>query len=183
MATTLASKISYSASGTLAKALGLSTSGSIAPKISKDLTLANGTSNDQADKIYFTSGSIALSADLDIDLAGSLTDAYGDALTFAKVKAIIVKNTSDEQDTPTAAGLKVGGGDTGDGTNAFDTWITSTAADGSEAVLVNAGGAFCLIAPDTGYTVTAATADILRLANTSGTEAVYYELMIIGTSA
>jgi hypothetical protein len=183
MATTLSTKVSLSVEGTLTKAMSISTSVAANPKATVSETLANGTSTDQADKMYFVSGSIAASGTVDRDLAGTLEDAFGDACVFVKIKAIILKNTSDEQDPETDAEIQIGGGTGGDGTNAFDTWITSTAADGSEAVKVPAGGAVALFAPAAGYAVTAATADILHIVNNDAVDAATYELIVIGTSA
>jgi len=150
------------------------------PIITLSDTLDDGTGADQADIVYFDSGTMVASADLSLDLAGTLSDVYGDTVTAVRVKAIAVKNTS-----TTASVLKLGGG-TGDaGTNAFASWLhrSGTSAAGSEGVLIRPGGVFLLWAPGaTGYAVTAGTGDILMLQEQS-TLAAAYELMIVMTTA
>jgi hypothetical protein len=181
----LSTKIVASITGTHTKSFSLDTSVSGAPKLEENFTLSDGTGDDQADKIYFTSGTLAASADIDIDLSGSLTDIYGQTVAFVTVKFFMVCNTSDEQDTPTDAIIQVGGGDGQDGTNAFDTWITSDTPGnaGSEAVKITDGGFIIIGSRNDGYAVTAATADLLTIKNLDGSDAASYEVMVIGTSA
>jgi hypothetical protein len=151
--------------------------------INENTTLADGSGSEQADKEWGDADVLAPDADVDIDLAGSLVDLRGDTITFASIKALIVRNTSDKQTTPTAAAIQVGGGDGGDGTNAWDSWVTSTAGDGSEAVIIPAGGAHAWLAPQAGYPVTADTEDILRLLNLDDTDQAAYEIMAVGVKA
>ena len=152
--------------------------------LSRNTSLADGTAADQADLVYFDDGELAAAADVDLDLAGTLSDVFGDTVTFARIKVIMVSNVSDEEQSPaTDAILSVGGGTGQDGTNAFDTWITSTAANGSERVFVRAGGTLLLFAPDaTAYAVTAGTIDILNILNTDGADAGDYSIALIGVS-
>ncbi len=66
------------------------------------------------------------------------------------------------------------------GLNAFDTWITSTAADGSEAIILPQNAAVLLWNPiAAGYVVTAGTVDLLSMTETA-TLAGAYELMVVG---
>jgi len=116
--------------------------------------LATGTGADQANQVYYDAQTIALSTRVTYDLAGTLVDVFGDTITFARVKTIMIYNAS------TAGVLDVGGGTDGGGTNAFVNWISAAA----EEVEVRPGGFLLLHAPDaTAYPVTAATADILGL--------------------
>lgn len=143
--------------------------------------MTNGTGSDQANKIYADTNTILAGARNTIDLAGSVSDVYGDTITFTKIKGIILKNTS-----TTAAVLALGGGSDGAGTNAFDTWIRSAAGggagDGSEQVLVRAGGFVMFYTPDsTAYAVTAGTGDILGIVETA-TLAGSYEIAILGVA-
>ena len=138
-------------------------------------SLADGTGANQANQVYQDSVSAIADAETSYDLAGTLVDEFGGTITFTKIKGIVLLNKS-----TTASVLQIGGGTGLDGTNAFDTWITSTAADGSEGVLVRAGGLFVLWAPDaTAYAVAAGTGDILVIKEKS-TLAAVFELSIIG---
>jgi len=181
----LSTKIVASITATHGKSFALDTTVSGAPKLEQNFTLADGTGDVQADRVYFSSGTLAASADIDIDLSGSLTDIFGVAVQFATVKMLMVCNTSDEQDTPTDASIQVGGGDGQDGTNAFDTWITSDTPGnaGSEAVIITDGGFIMIGSKNDGYAVTAATADLLTLLNLDGVDTAAYEILIIGTSS
>ena len=61
--------------------------------------------------------------------------------------------------------------------NAFVNWVS----DATDKIVIKPGGTFALIAPDAnGYGVTAATADLLKVANSSSGSAVLYDIMIFG---
>lgn len=151
------------------------------PTISLQKSLTDGTGDDKAEQVWFDERTLAAGADEDLDLAGGLTDPFGDTITFTKIKALLVLNTSDELSTPTDAEIQVGGGDTGDGTNAWDTWITSTAADGSEAVKVPVGGGHMLFNRlAAGFAVTAGVGDLLRIKNNDGSDQAQYQIMVVG---
>jgi hypothetical protein len=58
-------------------------------------------------------------------------------------------------------------------------------ADETDAVVLRPGATlalFCGEADAAGYAVTAATADLLKIANSGGTTGVTYDIIIIGTS-
>lgn len=131
-------------------------------------TLADGTGADQADLIYVVSGSLAASGTLSIDLAGSVADFFGDTITMARVKTIYIQ-------IDTASSVNVGGN-----ANPLVNWI----ADGSDELIIRAGGVFLLHAPDaTAYAVTASTGDVLDITNNDGSNAAAYDIAIVGASA
>lgn len=129
----------------------------------------SGTGVDQADKQHRTQITLAASGTQDIDLAGSLTDALGVALTFAKIKKIQVYaapgNTNDVNVTRPA-------------TNGLPIFLA--AGDG---IPVKPGGALIWVAPGTGITVTAGTGDLLTFTNSAGGTSVTFDVIIEGTSA
>lgn len=137
-------------------------------------TLLNGTGSDQANQVWADSNTILAGATNQIDTVGTLVDIYGTTISFTKIKGIILKNTS-----TTASVLALGGGTDGAGTNAFDTWITSAAADGSERPLVRPGGVFMLYTPDSTAYAASAGSDILSVIETS-TLAGAYDIALIG---
>ena len=99
-----------------------------------------------------------------LDLAGGLTDRFGNTLTFAEIKALMVVNrgvvagdADDETATVTSGeDILVGGV----GSNA---WASLFNGDVDAKVLVRSGGALLLCAPYDGYSVSPGTADILEI--------------------
>lgn len=137
-------------------------------------SLADGTGADQANQIYQDEATVLALSETSYDLNGVLADCFGGTITFARIKGILLLNTS-----ATASVLQLGGGTGLDGTNAFDTWITANGADGSEGVLVGPGGVFLLYRPDaTAYTTGAGT-NILIVKEKS-TLAASFQLSVIG---
>lgn len=129
-----------------------------------------GTGANQADKQYSAERTLAASGTENIDLAGALTDAFGVALTFVKIKSVLVKadaaNTNSVQFTrPASNGVP----------------IFMAAGDG---ISLLPGAAIMWISPNaTGVPVTAGTGDLLTFTNSAGGTGVTYRLTIIGTSA
>lgn len=137
--------------------------------LSAPLSLASGTGAGQADRVFTDTRTLAASATEDLDLAAVLLDAFGAAITFVKLKAIIIK---------AAAG------------NTNDVVLSRPASNGvplfsaaSDAIPIKPGGAFAWFCPGTGVTVTAGTGDLLTLTNSGAGTGVTYDIVIIGTSA
>lgn len=134
----------------------------------RQLAFTNGAGANQADRIFADRRVINASTNDDLDLAGVLTDAFGASLTFARIKGIIISS-----DSANVQNFSVGAG-----TNPFINWISGT----TPAIIVRPGGLFMTLAPDaTGFAVTAATGDILRVANGAGS-AITYDIVLIGAS-
>ncbi|MEU1554002.1 hypothetical protein ABZ517_14955 [Streptomyces scabiei] len=154
---------------TLSSALDLVTSR--APlDYSAVIDLASGTGANQADRIFADTRTLAASATEDLDLAGVLSDPLGASLTFARIKAVLIR---------AAAG----------NTNSVN--VTRPASNGvplflaaGDGLSVRPGGLFLWVAPDaTGVAVTAGTGDLLTLTNSAGSTSVTYDVIIIGASA
>ena len=137
-----------------------------------DWTITTGTTANKADLMWWDTRTIASGADDDtIDLAGVLTDVFGNVLTFARVKGIVVSSA-----TANDVDIQVGGG----AAAALDTLFGATA----DYILVKPGGAFAVFAPDaTAYVPTATTADILRLSAAGGGSTATVSIVLIGASA
>lgn len=132
-------------------------------------TLLTGTSTNQADKIYSDTQTLNASSNINWDLAGGWSDALGSTLTFVKLKALIIKARE---------------------TNVNNVRITRPATLGvplflaaSDGIDIQPGGMFMYLAPGAGITVTAATGDLINVANSGAGTAVVYDLIVIGTSA
>lgn len=129
-------------------------------------TFENGTGTGQANKMWSDTRTLADNTSESLDLAGSLTDSFGAAITFAKIKAIIIRNKS------TTQALAVGGA----ASNQFINWV----ANSSDIINIPAGGMFMLTAP-AGFAVTASTGDLLKIANGSAGQSTDYDIVLFGT--
>ncbi len=165
----LTSKISVSVVAALTNALDLATA-SVPLSVNETIRLASGTGNGQADKIFHDQRTLGASATEDLDLAGSLTDALGTSLTFARIKALVVVAASGNTNNvnvirPAANGVP----------------LFLAAGDG---IPVRPGGIFAWACSDaTGVAVTAGTGDLVTFTNSAGSTSVTYDVVIIGASA
>lgn len=131
-------------------------------------TLSNGTGAGQASQMWSDTRQLAASASENLDLAGSLVNAFGQTITFTKVKLILVRAKSTN--------------------NAANNVNVSRAASNGLPVFLAASdgvplapGAIFLFFDPTGVTVTGGTGDLLTVANSAGTNTVDYDIVIIGT--
>lgn len=145
-----------------------SRSAPVALAVSKALT--NGTAANQANLVWSDQRTIAASGNDDLDLAGTLADAFGSTITFARIKTLIVKASSANVNNVVVGGAS----------STFTTWVTGT----NPAVLVRPDGLLVLSASDaTSYAVTATSADTLRITNGGAGTSVVYDIVVIGSSA
>lgn len=173
--TGLAGSVKLTISMTGQKALDLSTPEDIVKKTAT-VSYAFGTGAGKADQMWHDQRTLAASGTEDLDLAGALTNSFGGTVTFAKIKAIIILNSSDEQGTPTDASLAVGGA----AANQFINWV----ANSSDIVNIPAGGFLALCCDDAnGFVVTAGTGDLLKILNSDAVDAARFDIFIIGESA
>lgn len=136
--------------------------------------IASGIAAGQSDKIWGDQVTITTAQTLSYDLAtgGTLTDEFGAAVVFVKLRAIIlsangiagVANTTTLQLTRPANGVP------------FLLATTDAVAP------ISAGGIVVIFDPAAGFTVTAATADLIQVINSAGASA-GYEIIFVGTSA
>jgi hypothetical protein len=159
-------RITAGISGTNAATSGL-TSPAETLALSASWSPANGTATQQASKVWVSQRTLSASSSESLDLAGVLTDSFGATLTFATVKAVYVKAASGNTNN-----VEIGGA----ASNQVPLF-----KDVSDIVVVKPGGAFMWFAPGTGATVTAATGDILKAANSSSGTSVTYDIVIVGT--
>lgn len=137
---------------------------------SQVVSLTSGTGAGQADLVFTDTRTLSASGTENLDLAGSLTDAYGATMTFARIKGLIIfaasGNTNDVQVTrPASNGVPV----------------FMAAGDG---IAVRPGGLFAWACSDaTGVAVTASTGDLITVTNSAGTTGVTYTVVVFGASA
>ena len=167
MATTLATTLTLLLRGNYNKEFDLQdASNNLALNVGD--TLATGTGANQADVLWHDTRTLTATSE-DLDLAGSLTDAFGDTVTFVKVKGILIHNKS----TTATEILAVGGA----ASNQLINWV----ANNSDIVNIGPDGVLLLWSPVDGYAVTASTGDLLKI--DSGSDTITYDIVIIGTSA
>lgn len=167
----ISAAINYSFTNTTT--FGISSSNSGAFSYSGSTT--NGTGASAARYMYAATLTISASSSTNLDLAGTLTDLWGNTITFTKVKVIYVKNTT----TTAATSIRVGGATSA----GFANWIGSAGTFNTDApyVSVRNGGAFLLACTDaTGYAVTATTADILKITNDDSGASATVDVFIAG---
>lgn len=122
-----------------------------------------------ADLAYANTISLAASATTTLDLAGSLADAFGNTLTFAKVKGIFVQCPATN-----VGSVQIGG----NASNAFNGPLGGT----TPKLATMPGGVTSLVHPGAGWTVTAGSGDVLKLTNTDAVNAASASVVIWGTS-
>lgn len=120
-------------------------------RISKDLSFVSGTGSSQFNKVH----SDIASATTDYDVAGVVTDAQGAAITMSKLGLIYAENRG-----TTAGDLMYVGGD------ANSVPFCGAAAD---FVKIGPSGFFLAVNPVDGWTVTAATGDVVEINHNAGT--------------
>lgn len=167
--TTLKTKIAFELACKFVSAIDLQTA-SAPGGIKRTYSLTDGAGLGAANRVWTDRRTLAASATENLDLAGVLTDAFGTAITFARIKGIVVAASSANTNNVVVGGAA---------SNGFINWVGDT----SDTIIVRPGGLFVLIAPDaTGYAVTAATGDILKVANSSSGSSVSYDVALIGAA-
>jgi hypothetical protein len=167
----LTSSLSIAANASLTAALDLAT-GTVPLQVRKAVSLATGTGAGQADKVFSDRRTLAASGTEDLDLAGVLLDAFGAAITFARIKGIVISAAAANTNSVIV------------GAASATQWATLFNAAGT--VTLKPGGAFCALAgaaDAVAWPVTAGTGDLLKIANSAGTTTVTYDIVIIGASA
>ncbi len=136
----------------------------------KTVSLPTGVSASKADLLFSDTRTLTASSNEDLDLAAGQDDAFGQPITFVKVKAIAIyahtTNTNSVVVKPAAS-------------NGF----TGPFGGASHSQTIPPGGWYYVTAPVAGWTVTADTGDLLNVANSAGGTSVIYDVMIVGTSA
>lgn len=134
-----------------------------------ELAFTDGSGAGQANRLWHDRRTVAQSTNDDIDLAGVLADVYGTTITLARVKALIIQHVSGTN--PLTIGV-----------SPTNPWISWVAASGDGVVLRPSGLLVLATNEATGYTVTAGSADVLRVANGAGTS-VDYKITVVGATA
>ncbi|MFD8970541.1 hypothetical protein ACFV0C_37065 [Streptomyces sp. NPDC059568] len=167
----LFSSLAMTASANLTVGSALGTA-SAPVAISRSVTLGSGTGAGQADRIFTDRRTLAASATADLDLAGVLVDDFGQTVTFARVKGLLIA-ASEENTNNVVIGAA-----------SANAWAALLNSAGTLALRPGASVALMAGQADaTAYGVTASTGDLLKVANSGAGSSVSYDIVIIGASA
>ena len=137
---------------------------------SESHALTDGVTTSKADLIWVDKDRVLNATTEEIDLSGTLTDAFGDAVVFAKVNGIYIHN----KQVTAGETLKVGGA----AANAFLLFDNAT-----DIYTIGPDGVFFLSEPSlAGKAVSAATGDLLKL-DAGATANLTFDIVIWGRSA
>ena len=168
MATSLALRIALSIAADLANSVDI---GSVNYPLSysPSYVFTDGTGASQAKEVITDTRTLSASASEDLDLSGGFTDVFGNTVAFDKIKALIfVADAGNSND------VVIGGA----ASNAVSTIFGAT----THTIKLKPGGMIALVAPDAnGYDITAATADLLKVANGGAGSSVTYTIVAVGT--
>ncbi|GGJ82045.1 hypothetical protein GCM10011583_11980 [Streptomyces camponoticapitis] len=167
----LSSMLAICASADLKTALDLGPA-SASASVARSVVLGSGTGAGKADKVFHDRRTLAASASEDLDLAGALVDAFGQTITLARVKGLVISASADNVNNLTV------------GAASGSPWATLLGA--THTMTLRPGATFAVMAGQadaTAYAVTASTGDLLKVANSGAGSAVQYDVVIIGASA
>jgi hypothetical protein len=169
MSTTLKTIVTAQIDATYSNLLDLGTGVDNFLKRTK-IEMTNGTGAGAADRMFHDQRTINASANEDLDLAGVLANEFGSTLTFVELRAVMIFAASGNTNNVLVSRPASNG-------------VPLFSAAGDE-IIVPPGGVFLWACPADGkITVTAATGDLLHVANSSSGTSVTYDVVIIGTSA
>lgn len=158
----------------LAKAVDLGNA-QLAVNIQRGTAFAAGVAAGQVDTVFIDTRTIAASGSEDLDLAGTLADPFGVASTaiFAKIRAIMISAALGNTNNVVVGGVASG----------LASFLLPAATG---QIILRPGASFSLACGPNdlaGYAVTAATADLLHVANSGAGTGVTYDVAILGTSS
>jgi hypothetical protein len=136
--------------------------------LAANLAFTDGSGAGQASKSFTDSASQAQSVNTDLDLAGALTGDDGATVTFTAIKAIVISAGA-----ANPGNLSVG--------PAPANGVSGIFSGTTPAIVLKPGARFVLAVGDAaGYAITAATADLLRIASAATSGTYTYDICILG---
>lgn len=169
--------LSFSANAVLAVSANITNAldiGQVAASLSDTFggALTLGAAAGQANVAWWDHRTLAASAMESLNLVGTLTGAFGTAVTFARIKVVIVS-----ADAGNTNNVLFGG--------ATSNEVSTLFANTNDIAVVRPGATVAWIAGAAdaiGYVVTPSTANLLQVANSGAGTAVSYSIIIVGTA-
>ena len=173
MASVVSAQFTASLQGAITNALavtGMSGNGNLPYVIS--LALAAGTAAGQVNQAWPTAGTVTAGGSVDLDLyAPGVTDPVGNALTFARVKLVIIVNLNTLETDTLQIGNKA----------ATSGWTSLVSPNTGYIPISGAGGFLILAAPGaTGLAVTSSSLNHLLHLAAPGANNVNYVVITFG---
>ena len=150
----------------------------LAVTLTEAFTFGNGAG--KFDQVYHDTNTIDADGTEGIDLAGDLSNAFGGSIGFDAIKALLVRNRSDELN-PNGVAHAITASQISFSTPAANGCVTWCGA-AEQSIVLPAGASVLLIFPGAGYVVSADDGDLLELNEDSTAEACY-EIVIIGENS
>ena len=140
----------------------------------------DGAAAGQANAVFHDQRTIPASGTESLDLAGALVGPSGAAVTFARVKGLLIAAAPSSSSTP---GAPVNANDIiiGNDAASWASWLGAA----THTIRLRPGAFIALgVGPldATGYVVTPTTADILKITNGGAGSSVTYDIVIIGAA-
>lgn len=135
-----------------------------------DIAFANGTSDYEADILWADERTLGSGATEDLDLFGVLSTAFGATVSAVKVVAVAIASKRNASNT---TNLTVG-----NATAPAQLWFGAT----THTAVIQPEGRLLQVAPKTGWTITATTGDVLKIANAAGASHTY-QIVVMARSA
>lgn len=144
--------------------------------VEQRIPIADGTTAGKADILFVDERTVASASNDDIDLAGALSDVFGDTVAAAELVAVLIINKP-KTGAANTTDLTIGAA----GTNPVTGFLGGTSPTIGP---IKPGGVVLLASSDAAGlgAVTAGSADVLRVANSSGAPATY-QIAILARSA
>jgi len=172
---TISASFSFSCSGSSYKddlistvSDGFASGSGVFPAMSSQFS--DGTAAGQANKYYRSVNTIAAGASQSFDLAGSLVDPFGASLTFSTIRAVVVSIVAPDGTKALFVGPQ----------GVSNAWQGPFGGLGSTSYLETKSYVSFIDGLKLGWTVTAGTADILPIMNSSAVS-LQYVIYIVGT--
>jgi hypothetical protein len=127
-----------------------------------------GASAGQANIVFADTRTIAASSNDDLDLNGVLPAVFGGTVGLTLVRAIIIRAAAGNTNN-----VVVG--------NAASNQFLGPLGAAAHTISIRPGDEFVATSRNAGWTVTAGTGDILRIANSGSGTPVTYDIIIIGS--
>lgn len=167
---TVNAEMTLSVSGRFTKANTSLNSTSVSQNFSTTSTYTTlGAGANAINEEYIAVRTLAGGASENLDLAGSLTNFFGETITFARIKAISIELLT----TTTSTSIEVGGA-------AANQFVGPFGAANDTVEVLNGGALAMFSAGATGWTVTAGTGDQLKILNNDGANTATYRITLYG---
>lgn len=160
--------VTLTVAGQHASALDLGTA-ALPFALSSAVRLSSGVAAGMADRVFTDTRTLIASATEDLDLAGVLLDAFGQAITFGKLKGLIIK----------AAAANTNNINVSRPAGATGVPLFLAVSDG---IVIPPGYTFAWFGSGAGVVVTPASGDLITITNGGAGTPVTYDVILLGTS-